>query len=420
MCKKPHEQIKDENKKTLVIVITDKNNTEKQSKQLSKLIQKEKPDNITFLVTEEGKKVQKHLFKNYETITCEKLPKKNIVSINQENTLYEICEKLEKRISAKIVMIFDHTYASGIIDTCLHLIKDKNPEIRLIKTELINEDIKIIDENLDFLNYRNTEKIIKKYFNNYNFDLALHEILEFKDVPLNKKEKQKMDAYFILNKTYQHFDKGEYKEAYKTLIKIKKLVYFEFSQYKNQIRENKKALEILSDKTNKNYRKYQLADLINDAYRRIKEKKYDDAITRLYRALGLVSEIELGEIGVDPLNIDINYIKNQMDEKIFNEKFKYRLYYDQINKKYVTCGLTCNMELIFQLRKYSELGQYYKQNMKRFIKITNYRHNNKYVHGYNDAKIDECIDFLEFVLEFAEIIDPNMEDIINQTEFLEL
>ena len=41
---------------------------------------------------------------------------------------------------------------------------------------------------------------------------------------------------------------------------------------------------------------YYLSDLLNNAQRRIKEQKYDDAVARLYRITELIAQINLFEL----------------------------------------------------------------------------------------------------------------------------
>ena len=49
--------------------------------------------------------------------------------------------------------------------------------------------------------------------------------------------------------------------------------------------------------------KYYLPDLLNNAYRRIEEGKYDDAVARLYRSIELTAQLGLVNEGVVDVNV---------------------------------------------------------------------------------------------------------------------
>ncbi|WP_295613683.1 TIGR02710 family CRISPR-associated CARF protein [uncultured Methanobrevibacter sp.] len=57
---------------------------------------------------------------------------------------------------------------------------------------------------------------------------------------------------------------------------------------------------------------YYLADLLNNAHRRIEEDKYDDAVARLYRSIELIAQLKLCDYGV----IDENILFSNSEFKI--------------------------------------------------------------------------------------------------------
>ena len=84
--------------------------------------------------------------------------------------------------------------------------------------------------------------------------------------------------------------------------------------------ENKGFLNQLNKSTDPKFKyKMLLADLLNNAARRIDEGKYDDATARLYRAAELITQIRLLEYGIDDMNTSIRLekIKGKVDSPFY-------------------------------------------------------------------------------------------------------
>ena len=412
-------------KNTLMLLIGKQKNIEEQTKQLTKLIEIIKPDNIIFIVSQNSKKLSNNIIRQYPELTNKKLPPRNIITI-KSNNLGEVYSKLTNQLNdnQKRKLIIDKTYASDIMNTAATLCKNKNPEILLEEIiEETDDGLKIHNENLDFLQLTESYKTAKKFFNKYQFLLVQEELISYDVNSLDPDTRREVGAYMILSNIYENFDKGEYEEAYKRVLEAKKsgalqYIYDNFTKSKQQIQKNHKALQILSDKTNKDYKKYYLASVLCDAKRRISENKLNDAILRLYRALTVVSEIELGDIPLDPYNINLHFLKGQVKKETYEKELKDKIYYT--NGTYHTCGLTCNFQLLSKIRKYNEVGIHFLKNINDYYKIVSYRNNNKLAHGYNNATLEECEETLNFVMEFARLSVNNIDEIIDEVEFPEI
>ena len=103
--------------------------------------------------------------------------------------------------------------------------------------------------------------------------------------------------------------------------------------------------------------KYYLPDLLNNAYRRIEEGKFDDAVARLYRAIELIAQLGLTNEGIIKTNvlmqnkefkIDLNIIEGIEDEKI--RSFIYQLKEYEIalrrGKTHIGIGSSQSYELL--------------------------------------------------------------------------
>lgn len=123
-------------------------------------------------------------------------------------------------------------------------------------------------------------------FNAYRFDSAIASL---------KKLVAEEDKTDLLNvaEAYRLWDRFDHAGA---------AVLFDRIQDK-KFSENKGFVRQLHTATDPKYRyKLVLADLLNNAGRRIEEGKYDDATARLYRAAELVTQIRLLEYDIDDIN----------------------------------------------------------------------------------------------------------------------
>lgn len=66
---------------------------------------------------------------------------------------------------------------------------------------------------------------------------------------------------------------------------------------------------------------YYLPDLLNNAYRRIEEGKYDDAVARLYRAIELIAQVSLNE-------------EDLIEEHILNSHKEFKINKQDLNSKF--------------------------------------------------------------------------------------
>ena len=154
----------------------------------------------------------------------------------------------------------------------------------------------------------------KKYFNNYQFDESL---FYFNKARSYLDDTKKMDMYIKIVNLYQTWDKFENMISYEgkkrksnsplnyylqTQIQkeinddedLKKYFYENESQFMEKLDKNIKFLEKKISKNGfieDNDIYYYLPDLLNNAYRRIEEGKYDDAVARLYRAIELIAQM---------------------------------------------------------------------------------------------------------------------------------
>lgn len=169
------------------------------------------------------------------------------------------------------------------------------------------------------LNFKNANKNFKSIIKNRDSQLCSDESSKVKGGDLSKNHISNVDIETIKNNRslallcidlvefYNKWDLfNDYfgqntllsKKIAEIIEKIEKDDYllnlFEGTDFYNQIKSNNEFLKIKIDDKDLSLRlKFYLADLMNNACRRYKEGKYNDAVARLYRANELISQILL-------------------------------------------------------------------------------------------------------------------------------
>ena len=180
----------------------------------------------------------------------------------------------------------------------------------------------------------------KNFFNEYQFVAARRNFENAKDKLEEGSLKQVSKIYLKLIDFYEMWDKFQDDNLVKNLSKIiKDIGYYmdndpdiakilnkEASDIICQINNNKefinKKLSHSDEIEDRIY--YYLADLLNNAQRRIDEGKYDDAVARLYRANELIAQITLTKFGV-------------IDNALLDEEKVFKINVGQLNEFLEDC-----------------------------------------------------------------------------------
>lgn len=154
------------------------------------------------------------------------------------------------------------------------------------------------------------------FFNKYQFEAARVNFKEANEKLESENLKELSEIYLDLVDAYDRWDKFKNVKGKKLSLNnlfkqilnkinssenIKNEINDNYSNFIPQIEENIKFLDLKLSRNGKikpkNVR-YYLPDLLNNAYRRIEEGKYDDAVARLYRAVELIAQMSLTEKGI--------------------------------------------------------------------------------------------------------------------------
>ena len=157
-----------------------------------------------------------------------------------------------------------------------------------------------------------------------------------------------------------------------------------------------------------------LVDLINNAYRRIEEGKYDDAVARLYRAIELIAQIKLAEEGLDDLSEGKFTI-----EELKERKMDIRRYLDYADDKgRLKLGLANKFKLLRDMG-WEEADTVYLGNNK-LKDLLKKRNSSILAHGLEPVEKETANELFDEVKKHAKIVLPELDDLIEEARFTKL
>ncbi|ALT68971.1 TIGR02710 family CRISPR-associated CARF protein [Methanobrevibacter millerae] len=264
-------------------------------------------------------------------------------------------------------------------------------------------------EKIDYLNLYKYHDIIlirklKELFNNHRFESGEIILGDITGLNINKK------AYLKLFKFYYFFDIVNFKEAFNNF--DYQLFKINFPKFSGQLELNKDSLDIIlgnksCEKTIKDL--YILASIINNAKRRAEEKKYDDAIARLYNSFEFIAQSKLkNEYEIDSSDVDIKILENYSIPKKHMDKYK-RM------KGKIKLSLERDYRLLNQLN--DPLGKYYMNHISHIRKILDTRNHSILAHGINPQTKNNYDKFHDLVFEFIDLFCDDFEIYLEKTKF---
>ena len=268
------------------------------------------------------------------------------------------------------------------------------------------------DENLEKL--AGFYKKIVKFYDSW--DKFNNDFEDWEDKQNSKKGK--LTRYFKFN-IENDLENDEYISK-----KIK-----ENPEFYNKLLENIEFLNLKISIKNKNYKKdieYYLPDLLNNAKRRIDERKFDDAVARLYRAMELIAQLNLKDL-------DILFDRELRKRTFFIDRNKFILesnkrlvdisdvktwpnYKECVEKNLLYFKVASHKS--FELLKIFEndLAKEYL-NDKNISNLISNRNKSILAHGLVPMGEDDAKDLYEAVLYYARKYNPNIDDLMELSKF---
>ncbi|MEM4710157.1 MAG: TIGR02710 family CRISPR-associated CARF protein [Candidatus Diapherotrites archaeon] len=217
----------------------------------------------------------------------------------------------------------------------------------------------------------------------------------------NKKEEAKNEMIKLVVEAFYEWDSFDHQKA------INKIKEFEKRQKtlqtSNKLKETKiipnlkkyiKILEKLNGE-DKEKKKYLILDLYYNALRRANEKKYDDAVARMYRAIEAIAQLRL-ETKYDIISGNVS-LENEHVKKL-DEKTKEYLKNKEDLKKKIKIGLKDCYRLLKELK-----DEHYEKFWEKIEKSPlELRNNSILAHGYKPIQENEFKKMKDFTEEFIQ------------------
>ncbi len=237
------------------------------------------------------------------------------------------------------------------------------------------------------------EKIIKELFDSYLFGACNRIIDKLLDLTSEPTTVARLSRYKTIIDGYTSWDRFHHDKSKELLSKLD-----------NIPPKNKEFLGRLSGSEGKE--PFHIADLLNNAIRRSKEGKYDDAVARLYRTMEFIAQYRLRNgFGIESSNVDVARLPA-------NLKYKYEKMKD-VNGK-IRIGLVKDHELLDEMG--DELGKKYSTNngLKDLLKR---RNNSILAHGLDPVDEETFSKLYEITEKFAGLVVPDLEELMIKSKF---
>lgn len=382
-------------------------------------LENQKPEYIIFFTSKETKeKVQEIINKLNYKVKCTH----PIISDSSEDL--NICFKTIQQEIPKIIkkwdlslddVIVDYTGGTktmsaalvlGTIEFCKNYYyiggteRDKNGVGVVISGK---ERMLYINNPWDEIGYLEKKKI-NNLSNTLRFSSALEELDKIiAKISENNKPFFEMVKEIITG--YNLWDNFQHKPAKNLLFKgIKKLELIasekeNFKNLKNQISNNLEFLSNLLEPEKKE--RLLIYDLIASAKRRGDiEKKFDDAVARLYRAIEKIAQVELKEkYGIVTSNVDLKKLPENLKEE-------YEIKYSDEKTKKIKIPLYASYRVLRE--KKNEIGIKFFNREKEINEILDLRNNSILAHGDIPISEESYKKILPLIFEFSGIKEENI------------
>jgi CRISPR-associated protein (TIGR02710 family) len=275
-------------------------------------------------------------------------------------------------------------------------------------------------------------------FNRYQFAAALNNFDSALEKIRDEGEKERLRILRELTDAYSSWDKFKVlkiktrKESIisileKNMSELRKIYKISGEKEPDFVKQIEKNIEFL--KLRFGDVRYVLADLINNVSRRIEEGKYDDAVARLYRAIELVAQTRLKELGlIDEKKLKDNRVfaivlrdlEKQLDKETI-EKYKKGQRQEDLKKGVIKIGLSKDYDLLADLD--DELGKKFIEESKEaenLQNLLNNRNNSILAHGLEPVERETATELFEEVKAYAKTVLPELDELMKDASFPKL
>jgi CRISPR-associated protein (TIGR02710 family) len=371
------------------------------------------PDAAVFIVSKETKEktlpfVEEQIKKNKPDLACSiELVDEVIEFDTLHKTYFSIINKYIKQGFRRKNIVADYTSGTKAMSAAL-VSSAVATEINIISYVYgqRGEDGRVLTGseklNLSTTNYFLTQKRINQamvLFNKYLFDAALELLGTFEETP-HPEYQNKIMFIVQLSKALSHWDKFDFNTAYETLNRLMKDDHM-LAKAKSMSIGIKKLSQaaVLLKETKLN--DFKVFELIANARRRADERKYDDAVARLYRALEMIGQIQFeNEFHCSTSDVNPEHIPDNVREEIKNN------YLDENDGK-IKLPLFVTFHVLNS--KGNAYGRLFHARDEEFKKILSKRNNSILAHGTIPLTETDFHKSLQLIEELTSTIEPVIE-----------
>ncbi|MCM8765048.1 MAG: TIGR02710 family CRISPR-associated CARF protein [Candidatus Omnitrophica bacterium] len=247
-------------------------------------------------------------------------------------------------------------------------------------------------------------------FNRYRYDLAIQLLGRARELLREEKFCEKINFLMDLAKAYYFWDRFELKEAFDLLRNLSESSLCSEWGIKNKVGLH---TQIVHEENKNKFCEKRIADLFLNARRRHEEKKYDDAVARLYRLLEYIAQFQIASMGLyhqENNGFDTNKLAlNKIPENL-------RVKYSEM------IGLEKSYELLNDLgdrlgtKIYSEL----KKKNSDLKKLLSIRNNSILAHGFSPVTEEISAKLLDVIKGMISEIFPIFDSLLKKIDFPEI
>ncbi|MHA1340268.1 MAG: TIGR02710 family CRISPR-associated CARF protein [Promethearchaeota archaeon] len=354
------------------------------------------PDYCVFFGTNLSQETLEQMKKDYLKDFSSQFPKHEFIILENYDKIRDVYETIKSKIdefkeSRVIINYVSGTKSMTVAAAIVGLLFKKKLAIvggKRRSTGIVGKGLEeIIEQNIAPIYDDILFEDVSKAFNEYRFQTAI----EISNRIIS--EEYQADELKNIIELYQYWDIFNHEKA-KTILESKEKDLLNKVLEIEQVNKNKKAINYIleglrifesnNEKVKKNIGKfYLICDLIQNAKRRMKEYKFDDAVARLYRCTELIAQIcLLDKVNVKTGNLDLNLIEKfaeknniELDQQKLDVLNSYR---KTSEKDKIKIGLYQSYELLSWLQ--IELGEIFINN-KRLQNLLTKRNESILAHG---------------------------------------
>lgn len=247
-------------------------------------------------------------------------------------------------------------------------------------------------------------KMAVSLFNIYQFEACLSIIRELKEMTKEPEVQERLDFLEALSLAYSYWEKFDTKNAFTILEKLKDSPLLSKFGIKSKVEKNKQALY---QENQDDYSPVKIADIFENAKRRVEEGKYDDAVARLYRLLEFLAQYKLykkhGKI--ETSNLDLEKLPLEL-------RGKYAQFKNKDDK--IELSLYKAYALLSDLN--DPIGNKFVQD-KEIKEFLHMRNHSILAHGFNPIDKEKCEKGLNLISIYINMTVSNIEEFTKKVIF---